>query len=1145
MYLFMLPGADDNDNPPPPNLPPPPPPPLPLPVDEVNLYRKYFRCMGWLPPTLEEGPIPGVSPVAPPGGADRLAFWLDVLTPAGPPTRKRAASPSLLDERPSRPAPSFDGGLTRSFGLVVPSTLGTGSLTTTASLSSSVHLAQAREYLPRQPTTRLNTVECTVTSHYLHQANAFVWSVREAHTNAEEPLTLSSAIRQCASLAHLVRRIPPSSAPAGFDILRYSEEWDTLTEALRGPTASNLRGRFLTRYFVDTFTHLPGSNNIALQKVATHQDRLLLLAQQQAKEDAVLGSAPLHQGRQPSQSSTSDHNSRKPRKRPSGGATRFCPHCNYANPGRKHTPHPVTRLPSQAISRPAPCGEDQMPPDAPFNPTVPWVLPSGVPTPAPSVSSLLDMLDNTLQGSLHLDPATIPIPDSSRFVAGGVNSSRLDFWRRIVSASPPHTSSRILRWVSEGVSVSDFMVPFHGQFAAGTSLPLSPFHDISATILLPHPSNRLWMMRFRMNSAAVLAYWCVPFAMLLNTSSHCWFRPLGWSRRNPAAFFNVPLHPDSRRFFGSRIRMPDGVEWFITATVLVFGWSPSPFVAQELVFAVITYAWVENIEADRLSREDPSHEFTLSSHAFSKASGLLPHGTHLTLDAFASSSTTRCNRFISRFPEPGCLAVNFLSWFPLPSCTEVVYAYPPFALLLPTVQHLLRLKFPFLLIAPANFGTWWPLLSPSVTASVELGPKGDRSTVRGYDRLTKPLTWIPPTSQPGVWRWLLYGTTSHVSGPGKLNSASSRVFSKASIHPCTSWPRIHIMLSTNSLTRTTRLTLSFTGKHAHMPTPPVPAPALFVLATAKRVPLPQPVLMRVSLPTSPEQARHRFQPSLVGWIDGPISRFIPILLSRMRLMSFSGGVFRSLSSIHHAGPSRPFVHPGSSPSYSQPPCHGQRGTQGTSSSSPFPPASPLGTVAMVLLATHTGRRVGDLVRLRPSCCWWLPERLGILLTFTEHKTQHTSRYVMRAAVSRDPANGPHCPVAALHAYANEALLLGISLATSRYVFTKYAPHTWSPEVPANTDEINVSLALGFTLTGLKPRPLSGCRVANAISARNIGDIAAVMRRGGWASEDMAFRYSQVAITLEAMLSNSQSSEQAESSLSFWTQHYHEFRFFTN
>lgn len=84
------------------------------------------------------------------------------------------------------------------------------------------------------------------------------------------------------------------------------------------------------------------------------------------------------------------------------------------------------------------------------------------------------------------------------------------------------------------------------------------------------------------------------------------------------------------------------------------------------------------------------------------------------VDRFASSSNTRCARFMSRFFCPGCEAVDALlsDWSPDPSGL-VDYIHPPFALVPPAINKLIASRAMAVLVVPQWFSApWWPVLFP-------------------------------------------------------------------------------------------------------------------------------------------------------------------------------------------------------------------------------------------------------------------------------------------------------------------------------------------------------------------------------------------------------------------------------------------------
>ncbi|KAJ3190897.1 hypothetical protein HDU67_006077, partial [Dinochytrium kinnereticum] len=197
-------------------------------------------------------------------------------------------------------------------------------------------------------------------------------------------------------------------------------------------------------------------------------------------------------------------------------------------------------------------------------------------------------------------------------------------------ASDPASRSRILRWVEHGVRVEEFLVPYDGTFQnrrytsafplprVFRNYPVSPTHaqfvleateseilsgariklcptreaPISLIPLIVSPTGvepskprkfddctylNLWMRppHFHLPTLIDITHWRVSVASIVDLK---------------AAFFNIPIHPSSRKYFGTRATLSDGVEWFLVACVLVFGWSPSPFVAQSLADAVCLFA---------------------------------------------------------------------------------------------------------------------------------------------------------------------------------------------------------------------------------------------------------------------------------------------------------------------------------------------------------------------------------------------------------------------------------------------------------------------------------------------------------------------------------------------------------------------------
>ncbi|KAI8837303.1 hypothetical protein BC829DRAFT_447705 [Chytridium lagenaria] len=255
----------------------------------------------------------------------------------------------------------------------------------------------------------------------------------------------------------------------------------------------------------------------------------------------------------------------------------------------------------------------------------------------PALVEVLALLSSPSRSSFrstHVDPASLPFPDPETFVAGGVSRERSDFWEEILSYSVDDEAARIRRWISEGVTVEEFLNPkgFQGVYQgrpyssllpprhiphpytvapAFTDFVISSFEeDVSsgARVLLSRdvtpPSDllvvsgcvieptkprkcddctflNLWMMppSFSMEGLQSLTYWTNSSSAAVIDLKSC--------------FHNIRLHPSAYKYFGSWGPLRGGGFAWFWSTVLVFGWSPSPFVAQSLGVALTRFvrAW--------------------------------------------------------------------------------------------------------------------------------------------------------------------------------------------------------------------------------------------------------------------------------------------------------------------------------------------------------------------------------------------------------------------------------------------------------------------------------------------------------------------------------------------------------------------------
>ncbi|KAI8855144.1 hypothetical protein BC829DRAFT_438584 [Chytridium lagenaria] len=247
--------------------------------------------------------------------------------------------------------------------------------------------------------------------------------------------------------------------------------------------------------------------------------------------------------------------------------------------------------PAHASTLPTNC----LPSRAPPHPTK-WCTINGIPVPPPHRGVLTEALHGLLQ-------------DPVNFVAGCVNSNTLPIWYKVLAYSPPPEAARIRRWVTKGVRVDDFMTPFNGLYrgqkycsdipsqghapsyaippeflscveestkkdirsgARRLVCPVSDgfpesIHLVSPILIEPTKPRKCddctllncWMRppSFTMEGLSSLTYWTAKCASVIDIAS---------------CFNNIPLHPESYKYFGT-ISIIDGIPYYFVATVLVFG----------------------------------------------------------------------------------------------------------------------------------------------------------------------------------------------------------------------------------------------------------------------------------------------------------------------------------------------------------------------------------------------------------------------------------------------------------------------------------------------------------------------------------------------------------------------------------------------
>ena len=242
-----------------------------------------------------------------------------------------------------------------------------------------------------------------------------------------------------------------------------------------------------------------------------------------------------------------------------------------------------------------------------------------------------------MNGSSHIKPEDIRFPNPESFVAGTVDENKLAFWEWMTSFSPTDERETILKWVREGVKVEDFFKPYTGTWKGvhyknkGTPpqrtfrnhrLPTKEHKEFVAksvkneiatgvrfcvgrvkdchnppTVVSPtglEPDQRKWR---KIDDCRYLNLWCPPpqYNLLGFQVLARWISRLAAIIDIASCFFNTRLHPSSYKYFGTRAFI-DGIEYYLVATVLVFGWSCSPYVNQMLMNTIGRFLWSSTIE---------------------------------------------------------------------------------------------------------------------------------------------------------------------------------------------------------------------------------------------------------------------------------------------------------------------------------------------------------------------------------------------------------------------------------------------------------------------------------------------------------------------------------------------------------------------
>lgn len=156
----------------------------------------------------------------------------------------------------------------------------------------------------------------------------------------------------------------------------------------------------------------------------------------------------------------------------------------------------------------------------------------------------------------------------------------------------------------------------------------------------------------------------------------------------------------------------------------------------------------ENYEADKASRTQASldTEWSLSQSFFKQ---IISEFGHPDIDLFASSFNHKCKKYVSWKPDPDSLAVDAftLQW----NKFTCFYAFPPFSLILRTLNKVIADKAEGILVVPWwPSQPWYPLFEKLKQKEIYLGPNDNLlfSPFRDQHPLAKSLILVAAKLSP-------------------------------------------------------------------------------------------------------------------------------------------------------------------------------------------------------------------------------------------------------------------------------------------------------------------------------------------------------------------------------------------------------------
>ncbi|KAJ3400214.1 hypothetical protein HDU80_007179 [Chytriomyces hyalinus] len=546
----------------------------------------------------------------------------------------------------------------------------------------------------------------------------------------------------------------------------------------------------------------------------------------------------------------------------------------------------------------------------------------------------------------------------------------------------------------------------------------------------------------------------------------------------------------------------------VVVMCLMHGLSTQPLI-NDILKEVCSEA---NATADGITREDLGNDYRLNQALFKTLERTFGP---FTADAMASSVNAKCPQFFSHYQCQGSFGQNLLAMRPRRS--ERLYVFPPFSMLAAVVKFLLDSNAAFLIVFPQNWDSWWLALLRRAKSAKRIGIKGNTNVFSGYNKKTKTITPLPnPLDMWGDFRFCFRcgepvpdiqpkGTVvvneEYIAARATTSRASGLPPPKRFLTSRATRPAVGIWMATPQDIVEYLIGKELDGRtqyHSSL------CPRALLAKVGSRINKDcDPFTCQIrAAPGSIRTAASHLKSGLAGlgllgpWNAGqgtgnPVdSKKVTLQIAHLEDEAAKASVLPL-----QAAPLNPdFLDKFEAATLCR------IGDKCTSRRTRLAWRQ---FWLLCLTVGQSGRRPGDLVRLRTPGLTWLPDRSGVVVTLTMGKTASRSnpdRFVMRDKKY----------LTALTLYACDCKWAGIDLTVgARYIFPKIEEHG-EDDAPTSAPCANdMFQSLLKELGDFQGETLYGFRVGGAVAAAlDTSNLQAVQVAGGWRSLDSAKRYSQ-------------------------------------